>query len=253
MESGTGKKRSSHRWVMLQRPGWNVATVVPLSMILVHFALLLASGPTPGISPEFYQWGGLYWEGLARGRFWQLLTHLWLHGNLAHLSVNVLLFYYAAARLSHFLSGKRIMALFLICGVGSGIAHILTQLVFPELPGVVGASGCLTGLLLGYFSISPESRMILLNVSAANLAKGILIASGLLFLVSPVLGLPGAAEVGKVFEMLLGQGVFQAAHLVHFVGGLTGWVFISKFLPPLLTREDLTRMRVQQEVRATSR
>lgn len=253
MAAQRGESGSTNQWVKLQRPGWNVATIVPLSMILVHLILLGLSWPRGGIAPVFYQWGGLFWGGLSQGRIWQLVSHIWLHGNWLHLGVNVLLFYYAAARLSHFLNGARILGLFLVCGVGSGLAHVMAQVAFPELAGVVGASGGLTGLLLGYFSISPDSRMIFFKVSAGNLAKGILIASGLLFLISPMAGISFLSPLGRSFEAVFGPGVFRAAHSVHLAGGLLGWFLISRFLPPLLTRDDLARMRLEREVHSALR
>lgn len=246
MDTGMHGQKSNRRWVMLQRPGWNVATVGPVLMILFHAILWGGLGPEARVAA--YHWGALSWGGMTEGRIWQVLTHIWLHGNWLHLVVNVALFYYAAARLSHFLSGRRILGLFLFCGVFSGLAHVLAQALFPTLPGLVGASGGLTGLLLGYFSISPESRMAFFHISAGNLSKGILIASALLFLMSPMLDLPAISSLGHLMEGLLGPGIFQSAHLVHFIGGLMGWRFISKFLPPLLSRNDLIRMRLEQEV-----
>lgn len=241
------------RWVKLQKPGWNVATLGSLLMILIHSLLWELSRRGVDVSAVYFEWGGLSWEGLTQGRIWLLVSHLWLHGNWLHLAINVFLFYYAAAKLSHFMSGARITGLFLLCGIGSGLAHILVQAVFPGVPGLIGASGGITGLLLGYFSVSPQSRMLLFHVSASNLAKGVLIASGLLFILSPMLDLPLLSNLGRVMERAFGPGIFQAAHLVHLVGGLMGWGLITRFLPRLLNQDDLARMRMEQEMRGALR
>ena len=244
-ETGAG------RWVMLQAPGWNVATVGALLMIAVHLSLwaLYRNGEQILVGQIYHEWGGLSRDELVSGKIWQLITHSWLHVSVMHLGINVLLFYYAAARLSHFLSGYRIMGLFFLSGVLSGLAHVLAQFAFPALPGLVGSSGGLTGLLLGFFAVSPDSRMFFFHISAGNLSKGILIASAFLFLVSPALDLPVVSNLGRILEMGFGPALFQAAHLVHFVGGLTGWCLISKFLPRLLSHEDLARMRLENESR----
>lgn len=255
MTSTDWERNHGSRFVMLQTPGLNAATIGLVSMVGVHLLMwaLYLRGGEDFIGAIFYQWGGLSWEGVASGRGWQLVTHAFLHGNFLHLVINALLFYYAAARLSHFLSSWRIIALFLFCAVGSGLAHVVAQALFPSLPVLVGASGGITGMLLGYFSISPQSRLMLLNVSAGNLCKGVLIASAFLFVVSPDLDLPVVSNLGRLLERLFGPALFRAAHLVHFTGGAMGWFLIGRFLPRLLSRHDLVRMRLEGEARAASR
>lgn len=163
---------------------------------------------------------------------------------------NAFLFYYAAARLSHVLSNQRIAVLFLISSLGAGIAQVLSQALFPALQGgvLVGASGGIMGMLLGFFALSPDSRMLLLPVSARNMAKGFLISSALFTVVNPALGLPLVSDLGIWLGGLLGEEVFQIGHLAHFVGGLLGWTCIGRFFPKLLTRQDLARMRLDEEV-----
>ena len=249
-DGGVGRKK----WVMLQAPGVNTATIGVLLMLSVYLGLSLTfrwAGEAP--LESIYAWGSLSWEGLSRGQVWRLFTHIWLHGNVTHLAVNAALFYYAAARLSHVLSNWRIFALFLVCGVGAGLAHVISQAFFPEIPAMIGASGGVTGLLLGFFSISPDSRMLLLNISARNLSKGVLISSALLFAMSPWLNLPLLADLGHWLGAAIGDFVFRAAHLVHFAGGLLGWTLIARFFPKLLTSNDLSRMRLERETNGAIR
>lgn len=243
-DGGVGRKK----WVMLQSPGLNTATIGVLLMLSVHLGIGLVwwRGGSPALDAVLY-WGSLSWEGIAKGQIWRLFTHLWLHGNLTHLIVNAGLFYYACARLSHVLTGWRIISLFLVCGVGSGLAHVISQAFFPEIPPLIGASGGVTGLLLGFFSISPDSRMVLLNISASNLSKGVLISSALLFIMSPWLNLPLMGDLGQWLGSAIGDFIFLSAHLVHFSGGLLGWTMIGRFFPKLLTAGDLSRMRLERE------
>ena len=148
------------------------------------------------------------------------------------------------------LSGRKIALLFLLTSLGAGLAHVTVQAMFPGIGGdnLVGASGGIIGMLLAYFSLSPQSRMMFLPVSARNLAKGVLISSALLTVVNPGLGLPWLSDFGSSLAGLLGEGVFRVAHLAHFAGGLLGWVFVDRFFPKLLTRGDLARMRSDNEL-----
>lgn len=244
----SGKSRNG--WVMLQAPGVNTATFGVLIMVAVHLGVhsVYSVLGESAVNSLYYR-GGLSWEGVREGRVWQLFTHNWFHGTWSHLLLNAALFYYAAARLSHVLSSWRILTLFLICGMGAGLIHILAQAAFPGLPSqpLVGASGGVMGMLLGFFALSPQSRMLLIPVSARNLAKGILISSSLLFMVTPGLNIPLMSDFGRWLESAFGGGIFQIAHLAHFVGGLLGWVLILRFFPRLLNSADLAKMRIERE------
>ncbi len=243
-------KKGGPRWVMLQNPGLNIATFGVLIMVAVHLAIhsiyrLWGAGAVDSL----YLGGGLSWDGIQNGQIWKFFTHSWLHGNWSHLGLNALLFYYASARLSHVLSSWRILALFLICGFGAGLAHIVAQAIFAGFPSglLVGASGGVMGMLLGFFSLSPDSRMFLIPASARNLGKGVLISSAFLFFVTPGLNLPLVSDLGRWLEAAFGPSIFQIAHLAHFVGGLLGCILIPRFFPRLLTLDDLTRMRISAD------
>ena len=242
------------KWVMLQMPGFNVATVGTVIMVVIHLIIvntggIYPDGPEGGVRDLIVQ-AGLSWEGVSSGQIWQIFTYFWLHGGWMHLVFNVILFYYACARLSHVLSEPRILALFLAASIGSGLIHIFAQAVFPGMPRapLVGASGGVMGLMLAYFALSPGSRMLLIPISANNLAKGFLIASLLLFLVTPTLGIPFLSDLGHWLVGLFDESFFQIAHLLHFAGGLIGWVTIPGFFPKLLTLEDLVKMRDRSEI-----
>ncbi len=236
------------RWVLLQNPGLNTATFGVLVMLAVHLATYAIYHQRGNEAvTAFYLRGGLSWEGIRAGQIWRFLTHSWLHGNWSHLGLNAVLFYYASARLSHVLSSWRIFFLFLICSVGAGLAHVAAQAIFSDLPSglLVGASGGVMGMLLAFFALSPDSRMLLIPASARNLGKGVLISSAFLFLLTPGLSLPLVSELGTWLEQAFGPFLFEISHLAHFTGGLLGWVLIPRFFPPLLTLDDLTRMRRQ--------
>ena len=236
---------------MLQSPGWNVATVGVLLMVGAHFTVLLTwlfKGEEAAYG--IYQFGGLTWAGVSTGKVWQFFTHSWLHGGWGHLLANAFLFYYAAARLSHVLSDRRIALLFLLTSLSAGIVQVLSQAIFPDLAGgiFVGASAGIMGMLLGFFAISPDSRMLFLPLSARNVAKGFLISSAFFTVVNPALGLPLLSGVGTWLGGFFGGEIFRWGHLAHFVGGLVGWTCIGRFFPRLLTSQDLARMRMDNEI-----
>lgn len=254
MISAVRPESGRNGWVMLQTPGVNTATFGVLIMVSVHLVLSLVFRWQGFLALHLtYIEGGLSWQGVSSGRIWQIFTHIWLHGNWSHLAINALLFYYASARLSHVLSSWRILTLFMVCAVGGGFAHLSVQIFVTGIPPLVGASGGVMGLLLGYFAISPDSKMIILKISARNLSKGVLVSSVLLFVMTPLLEIPLLGDLGRWLESAVGPFIFQTAHLVHFVGGLLGWVLIGRFFPRLLSTDDLIRMRVESETDEVAR
>ena len=60
---------------------------------------------------------------------------------------------------------------------------------------------------------------------------------------TPWLEIPLLADLGRWLEFVVGNFIFETAHLVHFVGGILGWILIDRFLPRLLSSDDLARMR----------
>jgi membrane associated rhomboid family serine protease len=86
---------------------------------------------------------------LAEGRWWTLLTHVFLHGSLIHILMNAgaaLAFGPAVAR--HFGPGPRAAGAFLlysiVCGVAGGLGYLATS-SDPTIQ-VIGASGAVSGL-----------------------------------------------------------------------------------------------------------
>lgn len=197
-----------------------------------------------------YENGGLTWAGISAGKVWQFFTHSWLHGGWGHLLANAFLFYYAAARLSHVLSNRRIALLFLITSLVAGLAQVLNQAIFSGLDGgiFVGASAGIMGMLLGFFALSPDSKMLFFPLSARNIAKGFLISSAFFTVVNPALELPLLSSLGTWLGGVFGAEIFRWGHLAHFVGGFVGWTCIGRFLPRLLTSQDLARMRMDNEI-----
>jgi membrane associated rhomboid family serine protease len=72
----------------------------------------------------------------------QLVTHTFLHGNLAHLLVNTAWFLAFATPVARRIGTPRFLALFVLCGIGGALLF----LSFSAAP-MVGASGAISGLM----------------------------------------------------------------------------------------------------------
>lgn len=222
-------------------------------LVLVHVTLVLAVkfSAVPGTAESIYEIGGLSYVGLQEGLWWQVVSHLFIHGDFFHLAVNAILFFYASRKLGSFLVWRRIFLLFMVAGVVAGLGQITVQGFFLGLHArtevLVGASGGVFGMLLAYYAISPQSRMLLLPVSAQNMTKGFLVSSALLAVCDPRLNLVFLSDLGGWLMVHVSPDIFRVAHVAHLVGGLAGFFLVGRLLPRLLTKADLEELRRQRE------
>jgi membrane associated rhomboid family serine protease len=175
---------------------------------------------------------GLSREGLAAGKFWQLASHAFIHGNIAHLLVNLAGFLLVGSRVERIGSAATLLQVFMVGVISGGLLQLL--LAPPEQQGIplVGASGGVSALLLWLTTVSPESRTWPLRVSGRNLGRG-LVAAELGFL-----------SYSWVFPEAGGQSV---AHACHLGGALAGWWLARRLFRPPPTLADLQQERARRE------
>ena len=251
-DEGRGSRR-----VRMLSPGLNFPTLGVVVFVVIHVAVMLTGGVAngAGLPRELYYDLGLSWAGVSGGKWWQFVTHAFLHGSWSHLVMNCVLFYYGAARLGHILGGGMSWRVFALGVLAGGVAQVGSQALLsgldPRMP-LVGASGGLMAMLLALTTIAPQSRMLLAKVSARNMGLGFLLSSGIFFLISPELGLPVFSKLGRLL-VHLGYGfVFQWGHLYHLVGGVVGVIWASKLWGKPVTLEQLQKERAEREDGGTS-
>src|SRR5690606_1379336 len=103
----------------------------------------------------------------AKGYIWQAVTYLFLHGNIMHLVINMLVLAMFGAELEYMWGTRFFFIYYFGCGVGSILIYFLVAIFFDPsilaLP-VVGASGALYGLLLAYALIFPNRQLLFMFI-----------------------------------------------------------------------------------------
>ena len=85
---------------------------------------------------------------INRGEFWRLFTALFLHYNPVHLLFNLFALYVLGPSLEKTIGTVRFAACYLISGIGSTAGVItLTQLKIIRAAELIGASGCIMGIV----------------------------------------------------------------------------------------------------------
>ena len=151
-------------------------------------------------------------EGIGEGGWWQLLTHAFLHGNLFHLIVNMVALWYTGPLLEELLGQGRFLILYLAGAVTGGILQTFSS---PESVDLVGASGAVCALLVGFGTLVPRLEITALiffvlpvRMRASTLAW-IVVGGSLLF-----------------WLLRIEPGI---GHLAHLGGGIAGFLLCRVF------------------------
>ena len=138
---------------------------------------------------------------------WQLLTYIFLHGDLLHIIFNLFSLWMFGGELENYWGSKKFLFYFLFCGIGAGICTVLfTPHQF--IP-IIGGSGAIFGILLAFAWLFPN-RPILIYFLFPIPAKYMVIIFGLFELYSSRSG--------------AGGGI---AHLTHLGGLAFGFFYMA--------------------------
>lgn len=94
------------------------------------------------------------------GAFLPLVTSLFLHSGIAHIAGNMLFLWIFGDNVEDFFGHFTYLLFYLVCGVGSGLLHVLFNFTSP-LP-ALGASGAISGVMGAYLVLYPNSRILTL-------------------------------------------------------------------------------------------
>lgn len=178
-----------------------MVTWLLVANLAVHgVRLLLSDGVdlgvilTFGFIPARYTLPDLFgWQALVSP-----VTHLFLHGGLVHLLINMVMLMAFGSGVERRIGGPRMLAFTLVCGVFGAAAHLA---VYPHsIMPVIGASGAISGLFGGVLRFLPRRRGGLWPVVLLWIGVSILFG---------VNGMPGDG----------GAAIAWVAHIGGFLGG----------------------------------
>jgi len=162
----------------------------------------------PG-SEDLLRWGGNTAYAVTREHeWWRLLTAMFMHAGLLHLSLNMLGLWDAGAQLCRWFGNRQ----FLLMYLGSGLAGGALSLHFAAQQSVsVGASGAVFGALGGLLAAGLQHRSQLPRI----LTRRLLLSQGIFVAYALIAGLRT-------------QGVDNAAHVGGLVAGAAFGVVLTR-------------------------
>ena len=102
----------------------------------------------------------------ASGMFhvWQLITYAFLHGNLAHIFLNMFALFMFGRGLEMYWGGRRFLVYYFVCVLSAAVRQLLVENASGGTEPVLGASGGVFGLLLAFAWYFPRQKLIVLPI-----------------------------------------------------------------------------------------
>lgn len=169
-----------------------------------------------------YLYGALFLPTSEWFHPWQLVTHMFLHGNFAHLFFNMFGVWTFGMALEQVWGAKRFLIFYFVSGLGGALTYIavayyrlegveeIQRCVMEHVP-VLGASGAVYGILLAFGMLFPNTELMLLFFPIPIKAKYFVIGYGLIELFGGLQNNPGD----------------NVAHFAHLGGMLFGFILIK--------------------------
>lgn len=94
---------------------------------------------------------------------YQLFTYMFAHGGFMHIFFNMLMLAFTGPILESYWGSRRFLLFYIITGVGAAVFSVIIDLVFGGGGGsMLGASGAIYGILMGFGMLFPNMEVQLL-------------------------------------------------------------------------------------------
>lgn len=196
---------------------------------------------------------GLHYFSSPLFKPWQLLTHMFMHGNTAHLVMNMLGLFMLGPRVEYRWGSQRFLLYYLLCGFGAALlymgwlaygAQAALSAISPEDLALVKekvVSGSEEGMMYTFRDDSVQTVYQLLNtgmVGASGALFGVMLAFGMLYpnveLLLLFFPIPIKAKwfvvMYAAFELFSGVARVPGDNVAHFahLGGMVAGFFLVR-------------------------
>jgi membrane associated rhomboid family serine protease len=169
-------------------------TPVVRNIIIINVIVFIAQALVPGFTSLLSLWN----PKTDEFRPYQLFTYMFAHADFFHIFFNMLVLASTAPILENFWGQKKFLIFYLVTGIGAGVFHLLINWFFFQqitYGSMLGASGAVYGILMGFGMMFPNMEMRLLLPPVSIKAKYLVWV------------------LGAITYLLSGAGVAHFAHL----------------------------------------
>jgi len=200
--------------------GFSLLPVVVKNLLIINALLYLGKLSIPEVVFDFDRWLAFWHWELANQILQpidffephQIFTYMFMHGNFIHLLFNMFVLWMFGKELENALGPKKFINFYLICGLISCVVYaIMPYAGFGSFGMMLGASGAVYGILVGFGMMYPNMQLMLLFPPIPIKAKYLV---GIYIALDVFLGFSGT-----------NTGIAHFAHL----GGALGGFLLMKF------------------------
>ena len=171
------------------------ATLVLIGINIFIFFLQYLYGPTTRLLGLFA------FDVLNRGYVWQIVTYMFVHGSFTHILFNMIGLFFFGIQLEKQMGSTEFLVFYLCTGIGTGLIALLLGM------NVVGASGAIYAVLLGFATYFPRSRIFVWFIPMpAPVAVGVFTLIAIFMQITGRMG--GVAHLGHLAGIVLGYVYF---------------------------------------------
>ncbi len=218
--------------------------------LIIINVIMFVGASTIGGGTLFYDWFAMHFPENESFRYWQIITHMFMHGGIMHLAFNMFALWMFGSPVEQVLGSKRFLFIYFSAGLGAvalqvgyyyfqylpmeqqafnlGFTHEQIIEVFKDgkafrdigsqfnevyYASMVGASGCIMGILAAFGMMNPNAELMMIFLPIPIKAKYFIPGIIILDLISGVTG----------------QSFFSpsnTAYMAHVGGALTGFLIM---------------------------
>ena len=101
-------------------------TPVVKQLLIINIIFFIGSLLVP-VSEQYF---ALFFPENPAFKFWQPLTHMFMHGGFAHIAFNMFALYSFGSTLEHFWGGKKFLFFYISCGLGAALVNFAVNYYF---------------------------------------------------------------------------------------------------------------------------
>jgi membrane associated rhomboid family serine protease len=234
----------------------NNITPVVKQLLIINIIFFIGSQLVP-IADNYF---ALYYFENPMFKFWQPLTHMFMHGGIPHIFFNMFALFSFGSALEHFWGGKKFLFFYISCGLGAALLHsVVNYYQFHSALNILVENGInktevFNILAQGKYNLQWEqilgqselSNLVqsynVRAVGASGAIYGLLVAFAfmvpnaelsLMFIPIPIKAkyfVPGILAIdlflGFKGSSIFGAGSTGIAHFAHIGGALTGFIMM---------------------------
>jgi membrane associated rhomboid family serine protease len=170
-------------------------------ILIANVVMYFVTSSSPGLARDL-----MFYPPIAFTRPWTLVTYMFLHAGFSHLFFNMIGLFFFGPRLEARIGGSAFLRLYFLAGIGGA----LFQAAFATAAPMVGASGAVYAVLVGFAYFYPRETILLFPIPIPIQAW--LLVTGYV-VISLYQGITGS-----------GSGV---AHFAHLGGAAVGFAFLK--------------------------